>query len=186
MQKEAQEYVKKCDQCQKFALNIHQSGGVLNPFSSPWPFAQWGLDIVGHFPKAAGNKRYLLVGIDYFTKWVETEPLANIRDVDAKTFIWKNIVTRFGVSHTLISNNDLQFDSKAFKRYCCDLGITNRYSIPAYPQGNGQVKAVNKVIVNGLKKKLDDEKGRWWKNCHTSYGHIRLHHVGQKKRLPFS
>ncbi|XP_030936536.1 uncharacterized protein LOC115961752 [Quercus lobata] len=68
MQKEALEYVKKCDQCQKFAPNIHQPGGVLNPLSSPWPFAQWGLDIVGPFPKVAGNKRYLLVGIDYFTK----------------------------------------------------------------------------------------------------------------------
>ena len=55
--------------------------------SSPWPFAQWGLDIVSLFPKAAGNKRYLLVGIDYFTKWVEAEPLANIKDADAKKFI---------------------------------------------------------------------------------------------------
>ena len=51
MQKEAQEYMKKCDQCQRFAPNIHQPGGVLNPLSSPWPFAQWGLDIVGPFPK---------------------------------------------------------------------------------------------------------------------------------------
>ena len=66
--------------------------------SSLWPFAQWGLDIVGPFPKAVGNKRYLLVGTNYFTKWVETEPLANIRDADAKKFIWRNIVTRFGVS----------------------------------------------------------------------------------------
>ena len=55
--------------------------------SSPWPFAQWGLDIVGPFPKATGNKRYLLVGTDYFAKLVEAEPLANIRDVDAKKFI---------------------------------------------------------------------------------------------------
>ena len=54
--------------------------------SSPWSFTQWALDIVGPFPKAVGNKRYLLVGIDYFTKWVEAEPLANIRDVDAKRF----------------------------------------------------------------------------------------------------
>ena len=60
MQREALEYVKKCDQCQRFALSIHQLGGVLNPLSSPWPFAQWGLDIVGPFPKAAGNKRYML------------------------------------------------------------------------------------------------------------------------------
>ena len=56
MQKEAQEYVKKCDQCQRFVPNIHQ------------PFAHWGLDIVGPFSKAAGNKKYLLVGTDYFTK----------------------------------------------------------------------------------------------------------------------
>ena len=161
MQKELQEYVKKCDQCLKFAPNIHQPRGVLNLLSSPWPFAQWGLDIVGLFPKAIGSKKYLLVGTDYFTKWVEVEPLANIKDVDVKRFIWKNIVTRFGVPHTLISDNGLQFDSKAFKKCCSDLGINNRYSIPAYPQGNGQAEAVNKVIVSGLKKRLDDVKGRW-------------------------
>ena len=127
MQKEAQEYMKKCDQYQRFAPNIHQLGGILNPLSSLWPFAQWGLDIVRPFPKVAGNKRWLLVSMDYFTKWVEVERLANIKDVDAKRFVWKNIVTWFGIPHTLISDNGLQFDSKAFRRYCCDLGITNRY-----------------------------------------------------------
>ena len=103
----------------------------------------------------------MLVGTDYFTKWVEAEPLANIRDVDAKKFLWKNIVTRFGVLNILISNNGLQFDSKSFRRYYGELGITNRYSTPAYPQRNEQVEAVNKIIVNRLKKRLDDTKGRW-------------------------
>ena len=55
----------------------------------------------------------------------------------------------------------MQFDSKSFKRYYCDLGITNRYSTPAYTQGNGQVEAVNKVIISGLKKTLDDVKRKW-------------------------
>ena len=132
MQKEIQEYMKKCDQCQKFVPNIHQPGGILNPLSSPWPFSQWGLDIISPFSKIARNKRYLLVGTDYFTKWVEVEPLANIRDVDAKRFVWKNVVTRFKIRHTLISDNGIQFDSKAFRRCCCDLGITNRYFTPAY------------------------------------------------------
>ena len=159
MQKEALKYVKKCDQCQRFALSNHQLEGVLNPLSSPWPFAQWSLDIVGLFPKSAGNKRYLLVSTDYFTKWVEAEPLANIRDVDVKRFVWRNIVTRFGVLRTLISDKGLQFDNRAFRRYCSELGITNRYSTPAYPQGNGQAEATNKVIINGLKKRLDDAKG---------------------------
>ena len=116
---------------------------------------------MGPFPKTAGNKKYLLVGTDYFTKWVKAKPLANITDVDAKKFIWRNIVTRFGVPCIVILSNRLQFDSKAFRRYCCELGITNRYSTPTYPQGNCQAEAVNKVIVNGLKRRLDDTKGRW-------------------------
>ena len=61
----------------------------------------------------------------------------------------------------LISDNGLQFDSKMFRKYCGELGITNRYSNPAYPQGNGQAEAINKVIVSGLKKMLDDAKGKW-------------------------
>ena len=68
---------------------------------------------------------------------------------------------RFGVLKTLISDNRLQFDSKAFWRYCCDLGIKNRYSTPAYPQGNGQAEATNKVIVDGLKMRLEEAKGKW-------------------------
>ena len=104
-----------------------------------------------------------MVGIDYFTKWVKAEPLANIRDADAKKFIWRNIVTRFGVPRTVILDNGLKFDSKAFRRYCCELGIINRYSTSAYPQGNGLAEAVNKVIINGLKKGLDDTKERWVK-----------------------
>ena len=161
MQKEALEYTKKCDQCQRFAPNTYQQGGFLNPLSSPWPFAQWGLDIVGSFPKAAGNKKYFLVDTNYFTKWVEAEPLANIRNVDVKRFIWKNIVTHFGIPHSLISDNGLQFNNKSFRRYCCELGIINKYSTPAYPQGNEQAETVNKVIVNGLKKRLDNAKGKW-------------------------
>ena len=133
MQREVLEYVRKCDQCQRFAPSIHQPEGILNPLSSPWPFAQWGLDIVGPFPKAVGNKKYLLVGTDYFTKWVEAEPLANIRDVDGKRFVWNNIVTRFGVPHVLISDNGLQFDSKIFRKCYGELGINNRYYTPAYP-----------------------------------------------------
>ena len=62
---------------------------------------------------------------------------------------------------TLISDNGLQFDSKAFRRYCGELGIRNRYSTPAYPQGNEHAEAANKAIVAGLKKRLDDTKGRW-------------------------
>ena len=163
MQKDVAEYLHKCEKCQKHAPLIHQPVGHLNPVSSLWPFAQWGLDILAPFPRATGNHRFVLVAIDYFTKWAEAKALANIRDMDVKKFVWKNIVTRFRVPDSLISDNELQFDSKVFHAFCSDLGIKNRYSTPAYPQSNGQVEATNKTIVNGLKKRLDDAKGRWAK-----------------------
>ena len=161
MQKDAAEYVRKCEQCQKHAPLIHQPVGRLNPVNSPWSFAQWGLDILGPFPRATGNRRLVLVAVDYFTKWVEAEALANIQDVDMKKFVWKNIVTRFGVPDLLILDNGLQFDSKAIRTFCSNLGIKNRYSTPAYPQNNGQAEAVNKTILNGLRRRLDGAKGRW-------------------------
>ena len=119
------------------------------------------MDVVGLFPRATGNRKWLFVGIDYFTKRAEVEPLSNIRDIDAKRFIWRNIITRFGIPHTLTSDNGLQFESKDFRRYCGELGIRNRYFISAYPQGNEQAEAINKAIVSRLKKRLDNVKGRW-------------------------
>ncbi|XP_075655223.1 uncharacterized protein LOC142625456 [Castanea sativa] len=73
----------------------------------------------------------------------------------------RNIITRFGVPKSLISDNGLQFDSRAFWEFCENLGIRNRYSTPAYPQSNSQAEATNKAIVSGLKKRLEGAKGRW-------------------------
>ena len=75
--------------------------------------------------------------------------------------MWKNIVTRFGVLESLVFDNELQFDSKTFHKFCNDLSIKNRYSTPMYLQSNGQAEATNKAIVNGLKKRLEGTNGRW-------------------------
>ena len=100
---------------------------------------------MGPLPQATRNKRFMIVPTDYFTKWVKAEALVNVLDVDVKKFVWKNIVTRFGVLNALISNNRLQLDSKVFKKFCSDLEIKNRYLISAYPQSNGQTKVTNKA-----------------------------------------
>ena len=99
--------------------------------------------------------------MDYFTKWAKAEALANIRDVDVKKIISRNIVSRFGVLESLVSNNGLQFDNKAFRNFCSDLNIKNRYSTPVYPQSNDQAEATNKAIMTELKKRLESTKGMW-------------------------
>ena len=129
------------------------------PLVAYGPLHSGGLDIVGPFPRATGNRKFVLVAMDYFNKWAEVEVLANIRDVDVKKFVWRNIVTRFGVPKSLVFDNRLQFDSKAFRKFCSDLSIKNKCYTLAYPQSNGQAEATNKAIVNGLKKRLGGRQG---------------------------
>ena len=75
---DAKDYVKVCDQCQRFSNVPRQPLEYLTPMMAPWPFAQWGLDILGPFPVGIRHMKFLVVGIDYFTKWVEAKLLANI------------------------------------------------------------------------------------------------------------
>ena len=161
MQTDALKYFREYDKCQRFAPMIHQPARESNPLSSPWLFAQWGLDIVGPLPQAPGNKKFLITATDYFTKWIEAEPLSNIRDVDIKCFFWKNVITRFSIPWVAISDNSTQFESRLFKGFCSDLGIKNFFSSPGYPQSNGQAEASNKIILNGIKRKLEEAKGKW-------------------------
>ena len=107
------------------------------PMTAPWLFTQWGLDIIGPFPTALRQLKFLVVGIDYFTKWVEAELLATITEKSIRSFVWRSIICRYGILRVLVSNNGKQFDNNAFKDFYSKLGIKNHYSSPAHPQANG-------------------------------------------------
>ncbi|KAL0355472.1 UNVERIFIED_CONTAM: hypothetical protein Sradi_3994100 [Sesamum radiatum] len=112
MKQDAIRLVSKCERCQKHSPLIHQLAEPLNTMLSPFPFIQWGIDIVGPFPLATGQRKFLLVAIDYFTKWVEEEPLARITEGEVMKFIWKNIVCRFAIPREIISDNGRQFQGR--------------------------------------------------------------------------
>ena len=116
---------------------------------------------MGPLLKAPLGKKFLLVATDYFTKWIEAEPLSRIQDVETKNFVWENIITRFGIPRAIISDNDAQFNSGLFREYCSGFGIHNYYSTPTYPECNGQVEVSNKTVLVGIKKRLERAKGRW-------------------------
>ena len=77
----------------------------MTTISSPWLFAQWGINIIGPLPQGKRQVRFLLVTIDYFTKWVEVEALTTITEAKVQTFVWKNIVCRFGIPRMIIFDN---------------------------------------------------------------------------------
>ena len=72
---------------------------------------------MGSFPIAMRQLKFLIVGIDYFTKWVEAEALATITKKNVKSFIWKNIVCKYGIPKVLVSNNRKQFDNDSFRDF---------------------------------------------------------------------
>nr|KYP36467.1 Pol polyprotein [Cajanus cajan] len=119
------------------------------------------MDFLGPFPKAKGQCKFLLVGVDYFTKWIEAEPLATITANNVQKFLWKNIITRFGIPYAIITDNGLQFTDQKLNKFMTDLGIRHRFTSVEHPQSNGQAEAANKVILSELKKRLGDAKGAW-------------------------
>ncbi|KAK3006034.1 hypothetical protein RJ639_016313 [Escallonia herrerae] len=161
MQRDAIKFTKRCDQCQKFTPLTHTPAAPLSILTSPIPFAMWGMDILGPFPMATGQRRFVIVAIDYFTKWTEAEPLATITASKCEEFFWKNVVCRFGVPKILITDNGKQFDNSNFRSFCEGLSICLRFTSVAHPQSNGQTENMNRSILQGLKRKLDDAKGAW-------------------------
>ncbi|GFZ08576.1 hypothetical protein Acr_20g0003840 [Actinidia rufa] len=137
-----------------------------------------GMDIMGVLPRALGNKRFLLAATDYFTKWVEAEPLAQIKETDVIMFICSNILSRFGIPRAFMSDNGTQFVGSKVKNLLEQLNIEFYNSTPSYTQCNGQVEATNKTIMNGIKKRLEMAKGKW----QTCYGLIGPHHGKRRMR----
>uniref|UniRef100_A0A2N9J3I5 Integrase catalytic domain-containing protein n=1 Tax=Fagus sylvatica TaxID=28930 RepID=A0A2N9J3I5_FAGSY len=158
---DATQYVKTCDKCQRFANIARAPPEEITPMTSPWPFAQWGLDIMGPFPVGTKQAKFLVVAIDYFTKWVEAEPLATISEKNVKNFVWKGVICRFGIPRVLVSNNGRQFDNGPFRELCGQLNIKNHYSSPRHPQANGQVEVTNRTLLKQIKTRLEGAKGMW-------------------------
>lgn len=158
---DAIELVRKCHVFQKHGPFIHVPAADMISVSSPYPFAQWGIDIVGLFVKTTGQRRFLVVAVDYFTKWVEAEPLTRITEGEMLKFLWKSICCRFGLPRLLVSDNGTQFKGSKITEWCAHMRIKQQFMAVAHPQANGQVEVINRVIVEGLKKRVEQEGINW-------------------------
>ena len=132
MQRDAKAYVKTCDKCQGFSNTIRQPSKELTLMMATWLFSQWGLDIMGPFLTAVRQLKFLVIGIDYFTKLVEAEALATLTENNILSFVWKNIICRHGIPRVLVFDNRKQFNNNTFKDFCLELGIKNNYTSPAH------------------------------------------------------
>ncbi|GJS72197.1 reverse transcriptase domain-containing protein [Tanacetum coccineum] len=121
----------------------------------------WGIDIAGPFPEGPGKVKFLIVAIDYFTKWIEAKAVATITGNQVKKFVWDNIVCRFGLPGEIISDNGKQFRDNPFKDWCEKLCIRQCFASVKHPQANGLVERANRSLGEGIKARLDERSKDW-------------------------
>ncbi|CAA0822343.1 Unknown protein, partial [Striga hermonthica] len=143
-----EQLVQKCEKCQSHGQITHIPAEYITTINTPIPFAQWGIDLVGPLPMGTGQRKFLVVAVDYFSKWVEAEPLAKITEEKMIQFLFNNVCCRFGIPKVLISDNGTQFQGKQIQTWCLDIGIKQRFASVAHPQTNGQAE----VTILGIKK----------------------------------
>ncbi|XP_027347963.1 uncharacterized protein LOC113859366 [Abrus precatorius] len=137
MIKDCFDYAKSCDECQKHGNIQHVPASELHSIIKPWPFRGWALDLIGqiHPPSTKGHK-YIIVAVDYFTKWAEAVPLKEVTQSDVVNFIDEYIIHRFGIPETLTTDQGTVF-------------------------ANGQVEAVNKILIKLIKKHIGSKPRNW-------------------------
>jgi len=167
MLKDAKDYINLCDKCQRQGDMHLAPPAELTSLVSPEPFAWWGIDLLGLFPKAAGQLKYLVVAIDYSIKWIETEPLTKITAKNVLRFFKRNILARFGVPALVISDNGTQFTNQRFQDYLRNIGIKQSFTFVELPQANGLAEAANMVILRGIRRRLETAKTKWAEELHA-------------------
>ncbi|KAK1415619.1 hypothetical protein QVD17_31402 [Tagetes erecta] len=186
MHKDASEEISKCEGCQLHAPVKTNPKHDLVPVMAAWPFFKWGMDIVGPFPEAAGRVKFLLVAIDYFTKWPEVKPLASITGKQVINFVWENIICRFGLPGEIVTDNGRQFAEKPFSSWCEEFKIKQVFSSVAYPQSNGQVERMNRSIVEGIKARLGRYGKNWLEELPSVLWAIRTTEKTSHLKTPYS
>nr|XP_011457439.1 PREDICTED: uncharacterized protein LOC105349449 [Fragaria vesca subsp. vesca] len=186
MGKMANQMSAKCHKCHQHANKIHSPSIALSILMSPWPFAEWGLDLIGKLPTAPGQYKYAIVVVDYCTKWVEAELLSRITTENVKNFLMKNIYCKFGIPETIVTDNGTQFNNPKLIEFAEGMGTRMLFASVAYPKTNGQVEAVNKIIKKLLKKKLGDAKGSWAQKLPETLWAIRTTATEYTGETPFS
>ncbi|KAL2226322.1 UNVERIFIED_CONTAM: hypothetical protein Sindi_1990900 [Sesamum indicum] len=157
MIKDTKKLVRKCGSCQRCSSMIYQSTTPIEPIKIACPFDQWAIDIMGPFPPAQAQKKFITVAVEYFSKWVEAEAVARISEKEVINFIWKNIICRFGTPRILISDNGTQFQGRKITEWCKELKIAQHFTAVANPQANGQTEVMNRTILQHLKTRMENK-----------------------------
>lgn len=160
MFKDVHDYVRKCEECQREGNLSRRNETPQTGILEVELFDVWGIDFMGPFP-TSGPYKYILVAVDYVSKWVEAIPT---RTNDARVvmkFLKSNIFARFGVPRVLISDGGPHFIERCFENVLIKYGVSHRVATPYHPQTSGQVEVSNRQIKAILEKTVSRSRKDW-------------------------
>jgi hypothetical protein len=150
---DAEKLVHHYDGCQFFAKRIHVPAHEIQTILASWPFACWGLDMIGPFKPAPRNFKCVFMMIDKFSKWIKYMPLTKASLEKVVKFL-DQIIHRFGLPNSIITDMGTQFFGSTFWDFCDERSTVVKYVSVAHPRANRQVERANGMILDALKKRL--------------------------------
>ena len=152
-------YVRSCDACQRRGRN--KKNQLLHPIPVGEPFNQIGIDFVGPLPITPSGNKYIIVAMDYLTKWPEAKPVPSATAEQVATFLYKDIISRHGCPNRILSNQGTHFKNRMIAHLLQKFKIKQIFSTPYHPQTNGLVERFNRTLCEALAKLSNDHKDDW-------------------------
>ncbi|WJZ87566.1 hypothetical protein VitviT2T_006936 [Vitis vinifera] len=165
--KDAHIMCRSCDRCQRLGKLTKMNQMPMNPILIVELFDVWGIDFMGPFPMSFGNS-YILVGVDYVSKWVKAIPCRQNDHRVVLKFLKENIFSRFGVPKAIINDGGAHFCNKPFEALLSKYGVKHKVATPYHPQTSGQVELANREIKNILMKVVNASRKDWSIRLHDS------------------
>lgn len=159
MNKDICSYIQECTRCQEHGNKSLNEKAYPVPVPVT-PFAQVGIDIK-HVTSSQAGYRYIIVAIDYLTKYIEVRAIRNQTSSEIASFIYEEIITRHNTPRVIITDNGKPFVSELFENVCNTFGIRHKTISPYHSQASGLVERVNRTIDAILKKRNANEKNNW-------------------------
>ncbi|MCG8033048.1 MAG: DDE-type integrase/transposase/recombinase, partial [Candidatus Thiodiazotropha taylori] len=161
LQSDVRAYVAGCETCMKRKEPNPTKRAPMQIVRSGFPMERLAIDILGELPLTNKGNKYILVISDYFTKWTEALPMANMEAVTVAKLLVEEIICRFGIPRTIHSDQGRQFESKLFQEMCKLLDIEKTRTTPYHPESDGMVERFNRTLATMLSAYVSENHKDW-------------------------
>ncbi|KII63584.1 Retrovirus-related Pol polyprotein [Thelohanellus kitauei] len=167
MASSVKKYISECLHCNKNKSKNYSPKAELNPIRNKSRFEMWELDFTGPLPMTKRGNKYIMVCVDHYSKWIEAAAIPDISAETAARVLFTQVVSRFGVPKTILTDQGTAFESKLFTHLCQHLGIEKLRSTAYHPETNGLVERSNKSIKELLRIAVQKDPSDWDMNLDT-------------------